>query len=96
MGFVWFYILQAREISRFYQQRSAVKKESQVSNVLNSQTDGIIIVEKMQTEHQNNDEEIEFSEPKLNFEFCNSMSIKMFGIDFTWAKRVERQDLVMQ
>ena len=39
-----FYVTQIHEISRFYQQQSANNKQSQISHVLNSQSDSIIVV----------------------------------------------------
>ena len=51
IGAILWYILQKRELQRFFQQqeaaageRKAVKKETQVTNVLDSQSDAIIIV----------------------------------------------------
>ena len=39
-----FYSLQMREVKRFFQQKVAVDKEKQVTHVLDSQSDGIIVV----------------------------------------------------
>ena len=39
-----FYSLQMREVKRFFQQTVAVEKEKQVTTVLDSQSDGIIVV----------------------------------------------------
>ena len=44
-GLVMFYSMQIRELSRFYQQKSKDNKEQQVSHVLNSQSDSIVVVE---------------------------------------------------
>lgn len=40
-----FYVLQKRELKRFYQQRKSEKKESQLNSVLNSHSEAIIVVE---------------------------------------------------
>ena len=55
-----FYLVHKRELDRFSQQNNVVKKEQQVSHVLNSQTDSILVVEKIQEDQagrQSNDEE---------------------------------------
>ena len=41
---VW-YILQKRELTRFYQQIGAMRKEVQVSNILDSNSDAILVVQ---------------------------------------------------
>ena len=41
---IW-YILQRRELTRFYQQLKAMQKEAQVSNILDSNSDAIIVVQ---------------------------------------------------
>ena len=43
--FTLFYVLQKRELKRFFQQRKSEKKESQLNSVLNSHTEAIIVVE---------------------------------------------------
>ena len=43
-GFVMFYAMQVRELSRFYQQQATNSKEQQVSHVLHSQSDSIVVV----------------------------------------------------
>ena len=58
--FALFYLVHKRELDRFSQQNNVVKKEQQVSHVLNSQTDSILVVEKIQEDQagkQSNDEE---------------------------------------
>ena len=41
---IW-YVLQKRELTRFYQQITAKRKEAQVSNILDSNGDAIIVVQ---------------------------------------------------
>ena len=43
--FTLFYVLQKRELKRFFQQRKSERKESQLNSVLNSHTEAIIVVE---------------------------------------------------
>ena len=42
---IW-YVLQKRELTRFYQQIAAMAKEAQVSNILDSNSDAIIVVQQ--------------------------------------------------
>ena len=44
-GFIFFYLMHIKELSRFAQHHVAVKKQLQVSNVLNSQSDSIVVVQ---------------------------------------------------
>ena len=74
--FIFFYIQQKRELKRFYKELQAITKEKQVSNVLDSQSDAIVVI-------QPNDgvPEDENSSSLFQFLFRNSMSIKLFGFN---------------
>ena len=41
-----FYILQKRELKRFYEQEEAVKKEQQMTHILDNQSDSIVVIRK--------------------------------------------------
>ena len=60
-------------------------KEQQVSNILNLQSNAILVTKLMKLRrNEANDEEIEQEEAnQLEFSFCNSQSVKLFGFDFT-------------
>ena len=83
-----FFILQTRELKRFFGQQSAMKKEQQVSNVLNFQSDAIVVVQSERPSSTNGersgDEEVARQEVSpLSVLFCNSQSIRLFGFDFS-------------
>jgi len=63
------YVLQARELRRFFQQLKSEKKESQVSNILDSNVDAIIVVK---SEELSNAKLIENGEVPLDFVLCNN------------------------
>ena len=44
LGIGFFYMSQMRELSRFFQQQTIIKKEQQMELILNSQSDGIVVV----------------------------------------------------
>ena len=54
---IW-YVLQRRELTRFYEQITAKRKEAQVSNILDSNSDAIIVVQ-LQSEDKDAAAEIE-------------------------------------
>ena len=47
---VVFYIIQTHEISRFYQNQTSITKQLQVTQVLNAQSDSIVVVSKSEPE----------------------------------------------
>ena len=53
-------------------------KQQQLSHVLNTQSDGIVVVSKPQIETKEAQDD---NEGKTSFQFCNSKSIEMFGTD---------------
>ena len=55
----------------FFKQQQAIKKGQQVTHVLNASSDAIIAFGKEQNGNQ-----------ELDFIFCNSKSITLFGCDF--------------
>ena len=55
-------------------------KQQQLSHVLNTQSDGIVVVSKPQIETK---EALDDNEDKTSFQFCNNKSIEMFGTDLT-------------
>ena len=50
--FFFFYLVHKRELDRCTGQNNAVKKEQQVSHVLDSSTDSIVVVEKILEDNQ--------------------------------------------
>ena len=44
-----FYILQIRELQRFFEQQTSAKKEQQMSHVLDAQSDAIVVVHKVKS-----------------------------------------------
>ena len=81
------YLIQTSELSRFYQKLDDINKEMQVSQVLNSQPNSIVVVQKlknMDNEQAKKDPEESKVEhdPMPKFKFCNSQSVKLFKIDF--------------
>ena len=65
--FLFFYLVHKRELDRCTGQNNAVKKEQQVSHVLDSSTDSIVVVEKMIVEkilELNRDKHIDDEESK--------------------------------
>ena len=76
MGIVLSYMVQERNLMRFFEQQTIIKKEQQTSDILNSQSDGIVVVEIVQEENQSVN-----LEGILEFEFCNNKSILMLGFD---------------
>ena len=44
-GGIFFYLVQTKELRRFFDNQVTIKKEQQVSNVLDSQSDGIVVVQ---------------------------------------------------
>ena len=73
-AFIWaisalgvFFLLQRRELMRFYEQKKANKKEQQLSNMFNSQNDAVIVFQadlKIVEEASQNEESIRSSELK--------------------------------
>ena len=76
LGICFSYMLQERDLTRFFEQQTIIKKEQQTSDILNSQSDGIVAVKIVQEENQSVN-----VEGTLEFEFCNSKSIEMLGFD---------------
>ena len=71
-------------MKRFYEAREAQRKEHQVSQVLDAQNDAIILVDADLEIDDRIDRELAVNEEKeLNFEFCNSRSVELFGFDLT-------------
>ena len=56
-GMVMFYSTQIRELSRFYQQKAKDNKEQQVSHVLNSQSDSIVVIQAVKGDDPAGNEE---------------------------------------
>ena len=90
--FTYWYILQTRELKRFFQQEDAnqkeyqaIAKEVEVTNVLNHQQDGVIIVSMEESE--NPLYESSNSHPSgtesFQIEFSNLKGVELFGIDKT-------------
>lgn len=63
------------ELGRFYQQQTATKKTQQNNHVLNTQSDGIVIVEITEKPLDN--------EATVKAEFCNAKGTELFGVDLT-------------
>ena len=79
---IW-YVLQKRELTRFYQQIAATTKEAQVSNILDSNSDAIIVVQQENNESQVGDRDEEQSETsQIKFVLTNSKSVELFGTNF--------------
>ena len=70
------YMFQERDLTRFFEKQTIIKKEQQTSDILNSQSDGIVVVKIVQEENQ-----LVNVEGTLEFPFCNSKSIEMLGFD---------------
>ena len=94
LSFAAFYVLQKRELKRFYETREAQRKEQQVSQVLNAQSDAIFLVDA-DVEGQHNREIVVNEDYKPNFEFCNSRSVELFGFDLASINHL-REDVSLQ
>ena len=46
LGLILFYATQMRELRNFFDHQDTLKKEQQTSQVLNSQSDSIVVVQK--------------------------------------------------
>ena len=89
-GIAGFYLFQTRELRRFFLQRTSEKKQDQLMNVLNSQSDAIIVVQKSKTPGYEGSDFQTFAPNEdvplfvdTRVEFCNSKSIKIFETDLT-------------
>lgn len=79
-GVLGFYLSHTRELRRFFLQRTSEKKQDQVMNILNSQSDAILVVEKSTTDYRESNIQMEaqgHTEEGSNLsdtrvEFCNS------------------------
>ena len=99
IGLILFVILQKRELKRFMTEQAALSKEAvaqekqqQVAEVLNSQSDAIIVVRKTKTKTSSNSdpEQPSGEEDPPEFLFCNRKSVQLFGFDLAdHARNVE-------
>ena len=85
---VFWYILQMRELKRFFEQQDAkskeikaTEKEVELTNVLNLHQDVVVIYTAEETQIENLDETPR--DLDLNIEFSNNRSIDVFGIDLS-------------
>ena len=79
---IW-YVLQKRELTRFYQQKVTMTKEAQVSNILDSHSDAIIVVQLGEEEsYVENENEEQEKIAKINFVLSNCKSVALFGTNF--------------
>ena len=86
---VVFYIIQTHEISRFYQNQTAIMKQLQVTQVLNTQSDSIVVVSKHETDvtarSNTGSRSVSYDGTaltpmqELTFQFCNAKSVELFG-----------------
>ena len=81
MSLAVFYILQKRELTRYFETCDAQQKELQVSNGLYEQNDAIVIVTKNSIESQNQQGQDDDERRHINFEFLNKKSTELFGFD---------------
>ena len=49
------YTLQSRDLRRFFEKNKLVKKQEQITNVLNTQNDSIVVVQMVTPEGSQND-----------------------------------------
>ena len=79
---VAFYMLQKRELKRFFQEQKAVRKERQVSDVLNAQSDAIVVIQSHEQAAAEADREAgHLGSGILKFLFSNSKSVRLFGFN---------------
>ena len=91
--FVLFFILQKRELKRFFQEQKAVKKEQQVSDVLNSQSDAIVVIPADEQRTEEADKETGHrGGGLLKFLFSNSKSVRLFGFNLAGAVTPTEKD----
>ena len=43
-GFLFWYLIQSKELIRFFEIQSTIRRQKQVSNILDSQSDGIVVI----------------------------------------------------
>ena len=75
---VLFYLMQKRELKRFYQQQDVSDQGQQVLTVLNSQSDAIVVVQSDSGNLLQSDNEL-MKDNLFQFEFCNKQGLNLFG-----------------
>ena len=43
-GFLFWYLIQSKELTRFFDIQATIRRQKQVSNILDSQSDGIVVI----------------------------------------------------
>ena len=43
-GSLFWYLIQSKELIRFYEIQATIRRQKQVSNILDSQSDGIVVI----------------------------------------------------
>ena len=43
-GFLFWYLIQSKELIRFFDIQATIRRQKQVSNILDSQSDGIVVI----------------------------------------------------
>ena len=85
--YLFFYILQERELRHFIQEMRITKRQKQTTKLFDSQSEGILVVQKGKL-----DEDAEEQDDLQDGEciFCNSVSREIFGLDLSLAPQNEQ------
>ena len=80
-GIVFFYMLQTRELRWFFEKKASVEKQEQLTRILDSQSDAIIVVNTDGVNQCESEQEgpLMYNNKLPEFLFCNSKSVELFG-----------------
>ena len=82
-----YYALQLRELRRFLETKESALKSESLSNILDSHSDSIIVVEEQEDSVESPDATINDSEAAQlktpNIIYCNRKCVELFGLNLS-------------